>query len=104
MVLLSFSRGNMSVITNISIPESILKRNSNSIACHCVREAVAMDCQMDSLGHLIKSWLSEHLSFKKSEVIRIPGVGIIYHHEYHPILCLFCLQAHDIPFLDISKA
>jgi hypothetical protein len=37
-----FLGDNMSVITNISIPESVLKKKSNSIACHCVREAVAM--------------------------------------------------------------
>ena len=37
-----FFRDNMSVITNISIPESVLKKKSNSIAYHCVREAVAM--------------------------------------------------------------
>jgi hypothetical protein len=34
---------NMSVITNISIPESVLKKKSNSIAYHCVREAVDMN-------------------------------------------------------------
>ena len=37
-----FFGDNMSVITNISIPESVLKKKSNSIAYHCVREAVAM--------------------------------------------------------------
>jgi hypothetical protein len=37
-----FFGDNASVITNISIPESVLKKKSNSIAHHCVREAVAM--------------------------------------------------------------
>jgi hypothetical protein len=37
-----FFGDNMSVITNISIPDSVLKKKSNSIAYHCVREAVAM--------------------------------------------------------------
>jgi hypothetical protein len=37
-----FFGDNMSVIMNISIPESVLKKKSNSIAYHCVREAVAM--------------------------------------------------------------
>jgi hypothetical protein len=32
----------MSVITNISIPESVLKKKSNAIAYHCVHKAVAM--------------------------------------------------------------
>jgi hypothetical protein len=29
---------NMSVVKNTSIPESMLKKKSNSITCHCVRE------------------------------------------------------------------
>ena len=33
---------NMSVIHNTSKPESVLKKNSNSICYHFVREAVAM--------------------------------------------------------------
>jgi hypothetical protein len=37
-----FSGDSMSVVTNVSTPESVLKKKSNSIACHCVREAVAM--------------------------------------------------------------
>jgi hypothetical protein len=107
-----FFGDNMSVITNTSIPESVLKKKSNSITYCCVREAVAMGeilpayvdtmlntsdiltkvlpngelrdkiVRVDPLGHLIESWLSEHLSFKESEVIRVPGVGTIYRHEY----------------------
>ena len=34
---------NMSVVTNSSKPESTLKKKSNSICYHAVREAVAMD-------------------------------------------------------------
>jgi hypothetical protein len=37
-----FFGDNMSVITNISIPESVSKKKSNSIAYHCVREVAAM--------------------------------------------------------------
>ena len=37
-----FFGDNMSVITNITVPESVLRKKSNSIAYHCVREAVAM--------------------------------------------------------------
>jgi hypothetical protein len=37
-----FFGDNMSVKTNISIPESVLKKKRNPIAYHCVREAVAM--------------------------------------------------------------
>jgi hypothetical protein len=37
-----FFGDNMSVITHISIPESVLKKKSNSIAYHCVCEAIAM--------------------------------------------------------------
>ena len=33
---------NMSVVTNVSKPESTLKKKSNSICYHAVREAVAM--------------------------------------------------------------
>jgi hypothetical protein len=33
---------NMSVIKNITVPESVLKKKSNSIAYHCVREAVSI--------------------------------------------------------------
>ena len=33
---------NMSVVTNMSRPESMLKKKSNSICYHAVREAVAM--------------------------------------------------------------
>ena len=33
---------NMSVVTNVSRPESTLKKKSNSICYHAVREAVAM--------------------------------------------------------------
>ena len=33
---------NMSVVTNVSRPESTLKKKSNSICYHSVREAVAM--------------------------------------------------------------
>jgi hypothetical protein len=33
----------LSVITNISIPEPVLKKKSNLIAYHCVRKAVAMN-------------------------------------------------------------
>jgi hypothetical protein len=33
---------NMSVVNNTSIPESLLKKKSKSIAYHAVREAVAM--------------------------------------------------------------
>ena len=33
---------NMSVVTNLSRPESTLKKKSNSICYHAVREAVAM--------------------------------------------------------------
>ena len=39
----SFAYGdNMSVINNTSRPESVLKKKSNSICYHAVREAVAM--------------------------------------------------------------
>jgi hypothetical protein len=34
---------NMSVVTNVSKPELTLKKKSNSICYHAVREAVAMD-------------------------------------------------------------
>jgi hypothetical protein len=37
-----FFGDNTSVITNISIPESVLKKKSNSIAYHCIGEAIAM--------------------------------------------------------------
>jgi hypothetical protein len=37
-----FFGDNMSIITNISIPEYVLKKKSNSIAYHCVREPVAL--------------------------------------------------------------
>ena len=33
---------NMSVVTNLSKPESTLKKKSNLICCHAVREAVVM--------------------------------------------------------------
>jgi hypothetical protein len=33
---------NMSVVCNTTAPESTLKKKSNAIAYHCVREAVAM--------------------------------------------------------------
>ncbi len=32
-----------SVVCNATAPESTLKKKSNAIACHCVREAVAME-------------------------------------------------------------
>jgi hypothetical protein len=34
---------NQSVLCNTTAPESMLKKKSNSIAYHCVREAVAME-------------------------------------------------------------
>jgi hypothetical protein len=37
-----FFGDNMSVVTNILIPESVLKKKSNSIPCHCIHDAVAM--------------------------------------------------------------
>ena len=37
-----FFGDNMSVITNITVPESILRKKSNSIAYRCAREVVAM--------------------------------------------------------------
>jgi hypothetical protein len=33
---------NVSVVCNMTEPESTLKKKRNAIACHCVREAVAM--------------------------------------------------------------
>ena len=37
-----FFGDNMSVITNIAVPEFVLRKKSNMIAYHCVREAVGM--------------------------------------------------------------
>jgi hypothetical protein len=34
-------RDNMSVVLNTSVPSSVLKKNHNAIAYHCVREAIA---------------------------------------------------------------
>jgi hypothetical protein len=37
---------NMSVVNNTSLPESVLKKKSNSIAYHYVREAAAVGCKL----------------------------------------------------------
>ena len=42
MALATIFGDNMSVVANVSVTESVLKKKSNSIACHCVREAVAV--------------------------------------------------------------
>jgi hypothetical protein len=46
----------------------------------------------------MESWLSEHLSFEEREVIRVPGVGTIYHHEYRLILFIICFTISCYPF------
>ena len=35
-------RDNLSVVTNVSKPESMLKKKSNLICCHAVHETIAM--------------------------------------------------------------
>ena len=59
---------NMSVINNTSKPESVLKKKSNSICYHFVREAVAMKEALTTHIPTLNNWadlLTKVLSGKK---------------------------------------
>ena len=62
----------MSVIHNTSKPESLLKKNSNSICYHFVREAVAMGVCLTTHVPTLLNWsnlLTKILSGKKRPVL-----------------------------------
>ena len=75
---------NMSVINNTSKPESILKKKSNSICYHFVREAVAMKEALTTHIPTLKNWadlLTKVLSGKKRRDL-VKGVLFdIYDYE-----------------------
>jgi hypothetical protein len=69
---------NMSVIKNSSIPESVLKKKSNSIAYHYVRERVAMGI-IDVSHEPTKTNLADVLTKIQGANVREPLVKMILH-------------------------
>ena len=57
---------NMSVVNNTTIPESILKKKSNSTAYHAVREAVAM-------GEILIAWINTDNNIADVMTKALPG-------------------------------
>ena len=47
---------NQSVITNSSVPESVLKKKSVSVSYHCVREASARGVAVVTYVHTDSNW------------------------------------------------
>jgi hypothetical protein len=57
---------NMSVVHNTTAPESMLKKNSNSIAYHALREAVAM-------GEILIAYISTDINIADIMTNVLPG-------------------------------
>ena len=68
---------NMSVINNSSKPESTLKKNSNSVCYHAVREAVAM-------GEIVVGHIRTHFNF--ADLLTKTLSGIVRRRLVHGIL------------------
>ena len=67
---------NISVIPNTSKPESVLKKKSNSICCHFLREAVAMREYLTTHVPTARNWddLLIEVLFGKKRQESVQGV------------------------------
>ena len=75
---------NMSVVNNTSKPESTLKKKSNSICYHFVREAVAMKECLTTWNPTLKNWaglLTKVLSGRKRRELVKGALYDIYDYE-----------------------